>query len=751
MHSLSTFHTSGTSIPASYIEYGTSLYPRSLRRRRKKGWGLGLPFFSCCNCPCQSSISSGISKLIRQQNLCWRSWFLVTDLKLSSSEMSRVPSRKYFTLALALDHEQLGSERVEERPKVKKLDNQVDCAVSDGAETGGIFDGEEGRKEKAVDIEENDHTNGNLFDEKGKVDVRALSLSLKHAKSADDVEEVFKNLHDLPLPVYSSMIRGFGVDKRLDSAFALVEWLKRKNKETQSSLSPNLFIYNSLLSAVKLTRQFDKIDKVIQDMEAQGIVPNIVTYNTLMSVYLEQGRHKDALNVLNDIKNNGLYPSPVTYSTILLAYRKMGDAHGALSYFAQLREKYQRGEIGKDSIDEWDNEFVKLEKFTVSICYLVMRQWLVNEENAAANVLNLLSVMDDTRVKPSRVDYERLVWACTCESHYIVAKELYRRIRGMSNDISLSVCNHVIWLMGKAKKWWAALEIYEDLLDKGPKPNNLSNELIISHFNILLTAARKKGIWRWGIRLLNKMQEKGLRPGSREWNAVLVACSKASETSVAIQIFMRMVEEGEKPTALSYGALLSALEKGRLYDEALRVWDHMCKVGVKPNLYAYTILVSVYIGKGSTEMIDSVFREMRSVGIEPTVVTFNAIITACAKNGMGSAAFEWFHRMKIQNIKPNEVTYEMLVEALARDGKPRLAYEIYLRACNEGLHLSSKAYDAVLESCDLYGISMNSNDLGPRPQEKRSDTRIYRNLSDFSNSAGLPRRGRWFDEKEIYP
>ncbi|KAL4289294.1 hypothetical protein AHAS_Ahas19G0371800 [Arachis hypogaea] len=113
--------------------------------------------------------------------------------------------------------------------------------------------------------------------------------------------------------------------------------------------------------------------------------------------------------------------------------------------------------------------------------------------------------------------------------------------------------------MGKAKKWWADLEIYEDLLDKGPKPNNLSYELITSHFNVLLSAAKKKGIWRWGVRLINKMEDKGLKQGSREWNSVLVACSKA-----AVQIIKRMVANGEKLTVISYGALLSALKKGKL-------------------------------------------------------------------------------------------------------------------------------------------------------------------------------------------
>ncbi|KAH0465848.1 hypothetical protein IEQ34_005951 [Dendrobium chrysotoxum] len=628
-------------------------------------------------------------------------------------------------LSLALFHDPQGSEN-------KNEDAEIDY----------IVDPPESK-------EENFQRDRVEFVEKERVDVRVLAGRLCDVKTAVDVDEVLKDYKTLPLPVYSSIIRGFGLDKRVDPAFAVFEWLKMKGKDSGGIMSPNLFIYNSLLGALKQVAQFEKIDEVMEEMKSQGIVPNIVTYNTLMSAYIDQGQPQKALDVLDEIERNGISPSPATYSSVLLICRKMDDAIGAIGYFVKFREDYEKGYMVKDPNNDWKTEYTKLENFAIRICYLVMRQHLVNEENAATNVFKILSEMDKVRLRPGRVEYERLIWACTQERHYNVARELYQRIREMESEISLSVCNHVIWLMGKAKKWWAALEIYEDLLDKGPEPNNLSYELIMSHFNILLSAAKKKGIWRWGVRLINKMLDKGLRPGIKEWNAVLVACSKASETSAAVQIFRRMVEHGERPTVLSYGALLSAMEKAKLYDEALRVWEHMCKVGVKPNLHAYTILVSVYIGNGMPEMVDSVIKEMRLSNLEPSIITFNAIITGCARNQLSGAAFEWFHRMKVQNIKPNEITYEMLIEALSQDGKPRLAFEMYLRAINEGLHLSAKAYDAVLESSQTFGTNIDMHALGDRPQEKKRIVRIRKNLSEPCDLEDLARRSKPFDRTEI--
>ncbi|KAG0482491.1 hypothetical protein HPP92_010575 [Vanilla planifolia] len=469
-----------------------------------------------------------------------------------------------------------------------------------------------------------------------------------------------------------------------------------------------------------------------------------------MSVYLDQGKPEEALNVFTEIHRNGLTPSPATYSIVQLTYRKMNDAIGAIRSCVKFREEYEKQLMENDPDAGWKTEFVKLENFTIRICYLVMRQRLVHEEDASTNLFKILTEMDRFRVRPGRVEYEKLIWACTRESHHNVARELYQRIRDMKNGISLSVCNHVIWLMGKAKKWWAALEVYEDLLDKGPAPNNLSYDLIVSHFGILLGAAKRKGLWRWGLRLINKMMDKGLRPGVAEWNAVLFACSKASETSAAVQIFKRMIEHGEKPSVASYGALLSALEKGKLYDEAIRVWEHMRKVGVKPNLHAYTIVALVYMGNGMVEMVDCVLKEMTSSNIQPSIVTFNAIITACARKGMGGSAMEWFYRMKLQNVKPNEITYDMLIAALARDGKPRLAYDLYLRGMKEGHLLSPKSYDVILQSSLAYGIIIDTNALGPRPPQEKRSVRTGKDLFEFCELADLPKKSKPFGQEEIY-
>ncbi|CAN1188021.1 Protein LOW PHOTOSYNTHETIC EFFICIENCY 1, chloroplastic [Linum perenne] len=596
----------------------------------------------------------------------------------------------------------------------------------------------------------NGTSNGTQNRKAARVDVLGLGKLLHSAETADDVEEILKDKELYPIQVYSTCVRGCGWCKKMKAALAIVDWLRRKKVETDGAVAPNLLVYNNLLSVVNDCKEYKETDGILNEMAQEGIDPNVVTYNILMVIYVGQVQYSKALDVLKEIRHKGLEPSSATYSIAMTIHRKLVDGFGLLKIFVEFKERHLvNGELRRDS----KKQFVMLKDYTLRICYQVIRTWLSRPEDMSTNVLKLLTDMDSAGLQPSRAEYDRLIWACTREQHYRVGKELYTRTREKYRTMPLSVCNHLIWLMGTAKKWWAALEIYEDMLEKGPKPNNVSSELVISHFEILFAAAKKRGIWRWGVRLLNTMEDKGLKPESSHWDAVLVACAKAAEASAAVEIFKRMVEKGEKPTIISYSALLSSLEKAGLYEEAFRVWNHMLKMGVKPNLYAYTTFVCVLTGLGKFSTIDAILVEMGSKGIQPTIITYNAIISGCARHGMSHAAYEWFHRMEGENISPNAISYQMLIEALVKDGKPRHAYELYLKARKDkGLTLSSKAYDQVVEAtCDLTA-TVNIRLLGPRPPERvKGGAKVRKSWTEFTKLADIPRRGsKPFDRNEIY-
>lgn len=170
-----------------------------------------------------------------------------------------------------------------------------DCSNTyDGKKAiGGMKNGknELGRCIDGTDLEESDRSTTSL-----RIDVRKLAWSLRTAKTADDVEEILKK-GILPLQVCSTIIRAFGKEKNLDLAMVLFEWLKRRSKEVDCQIQPNLYIYNNLLAAMKQAENFNAVEEIINQMAMEGVLPNVMTYYILMSNYIKQGRETEALQL----------------------------------------------------------------------------------------------------------------------------------------------------------------------------------------------------------------------------------------------------------------------------------------------------------------------------------------------------------------------------------------------------------------------------------------------------------------------
>ncbi|KAF6156396.1 hypothetical protein GIB67_031517 [Kingdonia uniflora] len=193
MQALSVLPLKGDCLGVPHLEFevSSSVFSRINRRKIKK-WDISGPF-NCKRSSCLLFVSSKLREF--SGGVCHRS------PKKSSFGAS-------FALASALEQETIRNEL--NKGDLKSRDGFVKKVCIDVKDTETVVGEEEIVKS---------HNGSGLSAKKSKkVDVRALTFSLRFATTADDVEEVLKNMEDLPLPVYSSMIRGFGLDKRLESA-----------------------------------------------------------------------------------------------------------------------------------------------------------------------------------------------------------------------------------------------------------------------------------------------------------------------------------------------------------------------------------------------------------------------------------------------------------------------------------------------------------------------------------------------------
>ncbi|XP_054801524.1 protein LOW PHOTOSYNTHETIC EFFICIENCY 1, chloroplastic [Prosopis cineraria] len=166
----------------------------------------------------------------------------------------------------------------------------------------------------------------------GENDSKLMLGHLQSAKTVDEMEEIHKDKGELPPQVYSTIMRGFGKEKKMDSASILMNLLKRKRTETNGSFSPNLFIYNSLLGTVKQSQQFAEVETIMNEMDQTGITPkvgvepNAYAYTIMASIHTALGNFNRVDDIISEMVTLGIELTVVTFNAIV-----SGCARGGMS------------------------------------------------------------------------------------------------------------------------------------------------------------------------------------------------------------------------------------------------------------------------------------------------------------------------------------------------------------------------------------------------------------------------------------
>lgn len=112
--------------------------------------------------------------------------------------------------------------------------------------------------------------------------------------------------------VYSTVLKGFAVEKRLDKVFAVYEEMKAKG------IACNTITYNTMLDACAKCSAMDRASTLMQHMKEFAVEPDIITYSTILKGYCMEGDVNRAFQVLEEMKKDDKFtPDEIMYNSIL--------------------------------------------------------------------------------------------------------------------------------------------------------------------------------------------------------------------------------------------------------------------------------------------------------------------------------------------------------------------------------------------------------------------------------------------------
>merc|ERR1719169_295636 len=183
------------------------------------------------------------------------------------------------------------------------------------------------------------------------------------------------------------MVDALVMNQCVEDAFALVHkvWEDDENKD-----SVNTVIYSTILKGFKMQRQPDKVFSVYEEMKQRGILRNTISFNTILDVCAHGGAMHRVPQLLEDMKSMQpqVEPDIITYSTIVKGYCMSGDVDKGFQVLQEMKRD------GKHCPDE--------------ILYNSLLDGCA-KQHRLDDALRLLDDMNDTNVVPSNYTLSILV------------------------------------------------------------------------------------------------------------------------------------------------------------------------------------------------------------------------------------------------------------------------------------------------------------------------------------------------------
>lgn len=132
--------------------------------------------------------------------------------------------------------------------------------------------------------------------------------------------------------VYSTVLKGFAVAKRIDKVFMVYKEMRA------NGIACNTITYNTMLDACAKCCVMDRASSMLEDMRESCIEPDIITYSTILKGYCLSGDVDRAFHVLEEMKRDGKFaPDEIMYNSILDGCAKQRRVDDALRMLEEMK------------------------------------------------------------------------------------------------------------------------------------------------------------------------------------------------------------------------------------------------------------------------------------------------------------------------------------------------------------------------------------------------------------------------------
>ncbi|MCO5600096.1 hypothetical protein L7F22_054204 [Adiantum nelumboides] len=436
----------------------------------------------------------------------------------------------------------------------------------------------------------------------------ALLNVFEKCGSIDDTLKVFNKLHTHTVVPSTVMIAAFVREKRFKEALKLFRFVQKTGIEIdgfiisttlgaccgqeeleegrwmhslsiQGGYASDIVIETALIIMYGNCGCSDGAETVFQ----KSMSRNVVIFTSLISAYVQLGHCEKALQAFWQMQHQDIDVNPVTFVSTLGACADGAYlVYGQLLYHLIISHGSESNLVVGSAVvnmfgkcgcpEDAHNVFDKLSERTVITWNALITAYVQQGDGKMA--LKLYGQLLSENLRPSEVTYIYALAACGLLFSVEEGKSIHISITKNGLESHEKVANALVSMYGKCGGLAETLAIF----------NKLPEQDIVC-WNSLLSAYTQHGLHKEALEFFEQMQKAGVEPDGVTFISVLSACSHAGLVVEGLQHFFAMSQDRHiEPTMEHYGCVIDLLSRAGQLEKAE---DFIDKMPVLPDSVAW--------------------------------------------------------------------------------------------------------------------------------------------------------------------
>ncbi|XP_019091335.1 PREDICTED: putative pentatricopeptide repeat-containing protein At1g16830 [Camelina sativa] len=420
--------------------------------------------------------------------------------------------------------------------------------------------------------------------------------------------------------------------------------------------------FDHMVSVVeKLTRQYNSIDRVIEELKLSGCEIKPRVFLLLLEIFWRGHIYDKAIEVYNGMNGFGYVPNARAMNMMMDVHFKLNLLYGALEIFEGIR-------------------FRNFFSFDIALCHFCSREYLVM-------VKIVLKMMIREGFYPNGERFGQIIRlccrkGCVAQGFQVVGLMIYSGI-----SVSVHVWNMLVSGCFRSGEPQKAVDLFNKMIQVGCSLNLVTYTSLIKGFMDF-------GMVNEAFSLLSIVQSQGLAPDIVLCNMMIQTFTRLGRFEEARNVFTSLQKRKLVADQYTFASILSSLSLSREFDLVPRIASG---IGTDFDLVTGNILLNCFSKVGHNLYALKVLRSMSNKDFALDCYTFTGYLTALCRGGASREAVKMYEIIIRENKCLDAHFHTAVIDSLIELGEYTTAIHLFKRCILEKYPLDVVSYTVAMK------------------------------------------------------